>query len=141
LTGFNLNNGSSPNGFQQKLRCKFEKLVDLLISIERLVRLHLFAVLREECDSRVHKFGDGHVGEQMFHVMMLKISKRAKNKQVSQQINFSWLSMQHAISCGCTMSTFKTKIRYLYQFVVHNVFCVICRHRLLGVGQMLQRGC
>jgi len=34
-----------------------------LSSIERLVRLHLFGVLREECDSRVHKFGDGQVSE------------------------------------------------------------------------------
>jgi len=76
---------------------------------KRLVRLYLFAVLREECDSRVHKSGDGQVGVQMFHVMMLKISKRTKNKQVSQTSKF--FLAQHASSSGFTTSTFKTKIR------------------------------
>jgi len=74
LTSFNLINGSSPN-FSRKPHCKFEKLVELLRSIQRLVRLHLFAVLREECDSRVDKFGNGQDSEQIFHMMMLKISK------------------------------------------------------------------
>jgi len=88
---------------------KFEKLGVLLISIERLVLLHLFAVLREECDSRVHKSGDGKIGLQMFHVMMLKISKRTKNKQVSQTSKF--FMAQHASSSDFTMNTFKMKIR------------------------------
>jgi len=102
LTSFNLINGSSPN-YSIKLCCKFEKLVELLSSTQRLVRLHLFAVLREKCDSSVHKFVDGQDSEQMFHVMMLKISKTAKNKQVSQTSKF--FVAQHSGSSGCTMST------------------------------------
>jgi len=105
LTSFNFINGSNPN-FSKKLCCNFEKLGVLLISIERLVRLHLFAVLREECDSRVHKSGDGQVGLQMFHVMTLQISKRAKNKQVSQTSYF--FVAQHASSSGFTMRMFQT---------------------------------
>ena len=128
--------GSNPN-FSRKVYCNFEKLVELLSSIERLVLLHLFAVLREECDSRVYKSGDEQVGVQMFHAMMLKISKRAKSKKVSQTSYF--FVTQHASSSGFTMRMFKTKIRELFHCFVHNVFCVICRHRLLGVWQMLQR--
>jgi len=43
----------------------------------------------------------------MFHVMMLKMSKRAKNKQVSQTSKF--FAAQYASSSGFTMKRLKQK--------------------------------